>query len=706
MQVNRPTTDYRGSDLRNETRLCALCANFNLASIVSKDNRYPGYKHHATFAKLRAAAQGGCELCFLLHWTFLHHGLVLQHDSAKLDGSKQLSSEEFVEHHESLDAQVDRPFYLSITITILSDVNGDDRSETINGLTYSRQVIYDRGEMSPDRRPWLGLSPKGGATANIVGRQLTDFWDVDLCCQWLNDCSEQHQHCRSNVERRLPTRLIRLADNASDDHVKLVETAHMTGRYVTLSYCWGGSQPPSATTSETYESHRNGMSVLGLPKLYQDALEVTRALGFQYLWIDSLCIVQDDENDWQVECAQMDLVYENAALTITSPASSDTSQSFLADRTTTIPNSCILQVQWPGTGSCGTVQVGLAHTSELETAREESEAPLNTRSWVAQEYVLAPRVLSFGSLHTYFACNDGVRFENLTCSTTQVLRRDLMGPQNEPEIPKNLLMQTTDDVHRLWYTTINQSTKKSLTWGKDNLPALSGLARRFAQRLQGDTYVAGLWLSDILNGLSWRASLQMALLPDLPRHKRAKHRYQHPPEISPPSWSWIATDRQVSFAKSYYSTRPSVFLAEREDVTCTPVGYDQFGEVKSGILSLRVKIQPIIAVEPGYEYGGRVPTIRIGDNPDRIPVDPDRLNASAQDLRLHDRAIFLFPLWYEKFDENVGEHEFRCFAVVLEMLHEETRCFRRIGCIQQWMGREKAASLGCFSTESSLITIV
>ena len=332
----------------------------------------------------------------------------------------------------------------------------------------------------------------------------------------------------------------------------------------------------------------------------------------------------------------------------------------------------------------------------LGIPREEFNPPLNKRSWVAQEYVLSPRVLSFGSVHTYFACNEGWRCESLTCSTTQILRRDMIGLQNEPDIPKNLLMQETDDVHRLWYTTVNQYTKKSLTWGKDNLPALSGLARRLGRRLPGDKYVAGLWRSDILNGLSWWTALPV------PGAIGMERRYQYAPKIPAPTWSWASTDRPVSFSKPYHEKGPSDFLAEFESVDCIPVGRDLFGEVRSGVLSLRVTVQPILAVEPIYDSRRLVPMIHITGSSQSFPVDPDRLNASAHDLRLHDRPIFIFPLCCEKFSED----SFRCFAIVLEVLDEDTRCFRRIGCVEGWMGRAQASSLGYFSTERSSITII
>ena len=244
-QEDHPTTDYSGANIHIQTRLCDLCANFNRADLVSKGNRNIGYKHHSTYNELRAAAQGSCELCYLLHWTFLCHGFRIHREAIENRVPKPWSLEEFVQHHERLDAETNMPFCISFPVAILLDVNGSNQSEMINGLTYARQGMD--GESEWNARSWLLVSPIGGVTGNIAGRQLKDFWDVDLCSQWLTQCSEQHQRCKHDVETRLPTRLIQLADEASDGHVKLVETTNISGRYVTLSYCWGSSRPVSTT---------------------------------------------------------------------------------------------------------------------------------------------------------------------------------------------------------------------------------------------------------------------------------------------------------------------------------------------------------------------------------------------------------------------------------------------------------------------------
>lgn len=86
-------------------------------------------------------------------------------------------------------------------------------------------------------------------------------------------------------------------------------------RYVTLSHCWGGSLP-LRTTKETVHLYSWEIPYELIPKTFHDALTITRALDVPYLWIDALCIIQDDHNDWQIEASKMKDVYSGSLITI------------------------------------------------------------------------------------------------------------------------------------------------------------------------------------------------------------------------------------------------------------------------------------------------------------------------------------------------------------------------------------------------------
>jgi hypothetical protein len=99
----------------------------------------------------------------------------------------------------------------------------------------------------------------------------------------------------------------------------LLEPGDLKGEYVTLSHCWGDRHIVT-TTKESLPRRKDGIEVSLLPKTFVDAIMITRKLKFRYLWIDSLCIIQDDEADWELESKEMAKIYKNSALTISASA--------------------------------------------------------------------------------------------------------------------------------------------------------------------------------------------------------------------------------------------------------------------------------------------------------------------------------------------------------------------------------------------------
>ncbi|KAB5584705.1 heterokaryon incompatibility protein-domain-containing protein [Coniochaeta sp. 2T2.1] len=122
----------------------------------------------------------------------------------------------------------------------------------------------------------------------------------------------------------MPTRLLEIDPQANSRHIRLVSDTGilLKERYAALSHCWGKS-PTNTTTKAVFVSHTQGIDILSLSKTFQHTIFVTRELGIRYLWIDSLCIIQDDEDDWKREAENMADVFANAFVTIAASASTD-----------------------------------------------------------------------------------------------------------------------------------------------------------------------------------------------------------------------------------------------------------------------------------------------------------------------------------------------------------------------------------------------
>jgi hypothetical protein len=152
---------------------------------------------------------------------------------------------------------------------------------------------------------------------------------------WLSSCNTEHAQCSTKEQVPLPTRLLALSSLPDADDMacinnerdtwcelfqnatcRLVENRLGTmGQYVALSYCWGLSLP-YITATDNLEQHLHEIVFARLPRTLQDSIMIARFSGFDYIWIDCLCILQDDKEDWGREAARMDDVYSNAALTL------------------------------------------------------------------------------------------------------------------------------------------------------------------------------------------------------------------------------------------------------------------------------------------------------------------------------------------------------------------------------------------------------
>jgi hypothetical protein len=138
--------------------------------------------------------------------------------------------------------------------------------------------------------------------------------DLHLAASWLDYCQSEHLECRGQVDPTPPTRLLRIFRRGSDLLVALVDPSQDRGPYIALSHCWG-LVTPLRTTTTNYGDHARGIKVSSLPKTFRDAVTVAQHFGVEYLWIDSLCIIQDSTQDWERECPQMSNIYSNSVLT-------------------------------------------------------------------------------------------------------------------------------------------------------------------------------------------------------------------------------------------------------------------------------------------------------------------------------------------------------------------------------------------------------
>lgn len=163
-----------------------------------------------------------------------------------------------------------------------------------------------------------------------------------LARKWLYECTFEHPACPSPSPTPLPKRVLGVGAGGAGFILKLVETQGQHAQYAALSHCWGRART-FQTEQSTSEAREESIGWHALPKTFQDAVTTTRNLGLHYIWIDSLCIIQDVRADWETESACMSSIYENSLLTIAATSSSADEKDFLGARQGYFCTSLILR---------------------------------------------------------------------------------------------------------------------------------------------------------------------------------------------------------------------------------------------------------------------------------------------------------------------------------------------------------------------------
>jgi hypothetical protein len=249
------------------------------------------------------------------------------------------------------------------------------------------------------------------ATIPIGFPTLTEPARFALLREWLNLCDSNHE-CNEHVasiQAASPTRLIYIG-HSDPEVLRLYSPGENENvKYTALSHCWGKyppteQDPQFCTTRGNVDARREGFNFSDLPKTFQDAVRVTRELRIEYLWIDSLCIIQWDPKDWKLEASRMEDVFASAYCTIAATSAVDSNAGFLTQGRC----SEYMHVQ----DVSGRQFYVCADIDDFDN--DVGKARLNTRAWVMQERILARRTIHFSNNQTYWECGDGVYCENLT----------------------------------------------------------------------------------------------------------------------------------------------------------------------------------------------------------------------------------------------------------------------------------------------------
>ncbi|KAK7911082.1 hypothetical protein PG985_013563 [Apiospora marii] len=417
-------------------------------------------------------------------------------------------------------------------------------------------------------RPWLDfyINPsdaKARRLLQVPALPDSDEWYRDLK-HWITHCDKEHSDCQVGRGCTLPKRVLDLGfDGVESLDVVLRETDHhqCSGPYIALSYSWGSGQNLT-TTKANIDSHRTRILWEDVPTLFRDVIKVARALSARFLWIDALCIVQDDENDWSQEAQKMGSYYGNAWLTIAADDAPGVSHTIFPPQR----NPAMWLDQGP-TGN-GTPPVLLhripTHIDMTDSVVAGSfpSVQLFSRAWALQERLLSRRILHMGPQEVVWECSSTIRcecgrptdvwFGTPLGSSVPFRERHHKALHSPPE--------TAPRLGDYWEVMLAKYLAMQLSFDDDRLKAIAALAKDFKASDQrraapaveqngrlrsppqlGD-YVFGLWTQRLPASLLWATTTVPSP--------------HEPPVRNPnfPTWSWASIPGSWLYQTSFSST--------------------------------------------------------------------------------------------------------------------------------------------------------
>ncbi|KAI1757658.1 heterokaryon incompatibility protein-domain-containing protein [Xylaria castorea] len=346
---------------------------------------------------------------------------------------------------------------------------------------------------------------------------------------WLQNCRKNHTRCRYTASRLrehsrrvIPKRLVRIKKPGGQQlQLFLQDTDGMDEPppFAALSYCWGGTQAFTCGQSNSLglASH---ISFDKLSGTIRDAVTVCSRLDIDYLWVDSICIVQDSEIDKAIEIAKMPYIYGGAAVVIAASRARSAWDGFLGARASSPEVVPIFQLPWRSTDN----QLGTVMVMPLDIYPE----PIDRRGWTLQEQLLSTRMIEFGTRQTRCTCRESLSESDSPAGYVDGWRieRDV----SSSYVYDRMWDMIEDDLQDGWNQVVRRYTERELTFGTDRPLAISGIAEQ-CNSLRGDEYFADLWKRSINVGLLWAVM--------------TTDREPRPPKYQGPTWSWFAVNSTV-----------------------------------------------------------------------------------------------------------------------------------------------------------------
>ena len=557
--------------------ICLACTAIFATGSSSQQTYYAHYKNG--LAGLKEAISAGCDFCAKL-WASL---TPQQQDAVEANDHNpnqfpenkityyRIEKDEGTDNHDRTEkyyllyrwpiselSQASTPRLVTSLLKRFKIIPSMPFGNEFTPFSYKAQNASDYNAIEPRNLTGMPSSRRTWSTAEIA-----------LAKVWINLCVEGHPSCPRAQTSFRPSRLIDVG-TAGHPTIKLCERKEVAAqaKYTTLSYCWGTA--PCFTLKEAnVRDMKHSICHNTLPKTIQDAIIVTRDLDVQYLWVDSLCIIQDSMDDWARECEVMGDIYAGSYCNIAATGAGSNEEGCIFER----DPATILSVgvhfsgspihdptENPGSQVCprqSAIPPGVyAIVNDEDVWRLDfAEAPLCQRAWAVQERLLAPRSLHLGKRQLGFECAEWIACEtfpggfpgNLVSTAHWKERCSVRRAMIDR---KDVRAGAIDSMRMAWAFLVIEFSKGKLTRPQDKLAAVFGVATKMKEAIDSP-YLAGLWVNQLLEQLLWRVEAP------------AEHLRPRSAVYQAPSWSWAAVNHPVReiFAFGIFRYNPH-FLIE------------------------------------------------------------------------------------------------------------------------------------------------
>ncbi|CAH0022440.1 unnamed protein product [Clonostachys rhizophaga] len=377
-----------------------------------------------------------------------------------------------------------------------------------------------------------------------LGTSTADEATWEVVYNWLHDCLDNHERCNQPTSY-LPPRLLRLEKPTGTFHIIDGSAITPGAQYVTLSHSFTPSN--FQLTESTLASLSEPQPLSALPLAYRDAFTIVDRLGLSYLWIDQLCVLQDDQFDQLLNANETSRIFSRALLGICAVVSTDPYSGLFTGRDPDLMIPTILKLPFGGLEATSYI---LETDRELAGADAFHKELASTNAHIFRQRLLSPRMVHFGQRLVYWECYGAICDEvNLggwsTPAGFSMGREGEMADDNtflndnwKPLIGVQFPVKhnSIDQIFTRWFHLLREYSRCAVASSDEKLQNIQFVAENMKRSLQGQgcndtTYLAGMWKMMLPKGLVWSVSGAGT----------------RPAVSQAPSWSWASVDGIIDF---------------------------------------------------------------------------------------------------------------------------------------------------------------